>query len=47
MRNVYIIFVRKPGRKRVLIRSRGRWEDNVIMDLRERGSEDVDCMQLA
>jgi hypothetical protein len=36
-RNVYRILVEKPDRKRPLGRPRRRWEDNVKMDLRERG----------
>jgi hypothetical protein len=37
MRNAYFILVGKPEGKRPLGRSRHRWEDNVRMDLRERG----------
>jgi hypothetical protein len=34
-------------RKRQLGRSRHKWEDNMRMDLREIGWEDVDWMHLA
>jgi hypothetical protein len=34
-RNVHRILVRKPERKRPLGRPRGRWEDNIKVDLRE------------
>jgi hypothetical protein len=37
MRNAYKILVRKPEGKRLLGRSRHRWEVNVIMDLRKMG----------
>jgi hypothetical protein len=36
-RNAYRILVGKPEGKRSLKRPRRRWEDNVIMDLREIG----------
>jgi hypothetical protein len=36
-RNAYIFFVGKPERKRPLERPRRRWEDNIGMDLREKG----------
>jgi hypothetical protein len=35
-RNAYMILVGKPEGKRPLGRLRRRWEDNIIMDLRER-----------
>jgi hypothetical protein len=35
MRNAYKIFVGKPERKILLGRSRRRWKDSIIMDLRE------------
>jgi hypothetical protein len=47
MRNAYIILVGKPGGKRPPRRPRRRWEDNIRMDLREVGWEDVDWMHLA
>jgi hypothetical protein len=37
MRNVYSIFVGKPEGYRLLGRSRSRKEDNIRMDLRQRG----------
>jgi len=39
--------VRKPEGKRPLGRPRRRWEDNIKMDLREIGWEDVDWIHLA
>jgi hypothetical protein len=42
MRNAYEIVVGKPEGKRSLGRPRSKWEDNVRMDLREIGWEDVD-----
>jgi hypothetical protein len=47
MRNAYKILVGKPEGKSPLGRPRHRWEDNIKMDLREIGWEDVDLMQLA
>jgi hypothetical protein len=41
MRNAYKILVRKPEGKRPLRRSWHIWEDNIRMDLRERGWKDV------
>jgi len=43
MRNAYKVLVRKPGGKRPLEISRRRWEDNIIIYLRETGQEDVKC----
>jgi hypothetical protein len=37
LRNAYRILVGKPKRKRPLGRPRGRWVDNIKMDLREEG----------
>jgi hypothetical protein len=37
MRNAYKISVRKPEEKRPLGRPRHRWEDNIIMGLKEIG----------
>jgi hypothetical protein len=34
-RNLYRVLVRKPEGKRLLERSRRRWEDGIKMDLRE------------
>jgi hypothetical protein len=47
MRNLYKIFVGKSEGKRPLGRPRRRWEDNIIMTLREIGWEGMDWMQLA
>jgi hypothetical protein len=47
MKNVYKILVGEPEGKRPLVRLRRRWEDNIRMDLRESGWEDVDWMHLA
>jgi hypothetical protein len=33
VRNAYNIFIGRPERKRLLGRSRLRWEDNIRMDL--------------
>jgi hypothetical protein len=41
MENANKILVRKTGGKRPLERPRRRWEDNIIMDLRETGFEDM------
>jgi hypothetical protein len=38
--------VRKPEGKRPLGRTRYRWEDNIRMDLRKLGWEDVEWMHL-
>jgi hypothetical protein len=47
MRNAYQILVGKPEGKRPLGRPRRRWEDNIKMDLRKVGLEEVDCIHLA
>jgi hypothetical protein len=39
--------VGRPERKRPLGRPRGRWVDNIKMDLKERGLDDVDWIGLA
>jgi hypothetical protein len=46
-RNAYRILVGKPEEKRPLGRSRRRWVDNIKMDLRERGWDDIDWIDLA
>jgi hypothetical protein len=38
-RNVYKILVGKPEGNRPVGRPRRRWEDNIRMDLREKGRE--------
>jgi len=42
MRNAYKISVRKPEGKRQLGRPKCRWEDNIIVDLREVEWDGVD-----
>jgi hypothetical protein len=42
MRNPHKSLVGKPERKRPHGRTRHRWEDNIKMDLKEIGYEDVD-----
>jgi hypothetical protein len=44
---VYKVLVGKPEGRRPLLRPRRRWEDGVIMDLREIGLGGVDWIQLA
>jgi hypothetical protein len=46
-RNEYRILVGKPEGKRPLGRPRRRWEDNIKMDLRERGWSGMDWIDLA
>jgi hypothetical protein len=41
------ILVRKPEEKTPLGRPRRRWEDNIKMDLRERGCGGMDWIHLA
>jgi hypothetical protein len=41
-KNAYRILVGKPGGKRLLGRPRRRWVDNIKMDLRETGRDDMD-----
>jgi hypothetical protein len=45
-RKVYKVLVGKPEGKRPLGRSRRRWEDGIIMDLREIGLWGVDWIRL-
>jgi hypothetical protein len=45
--NAYEILVRKPEGKRSLGRPRRRWEDNITVDLKDRGWEGVDWINLA
>jgi hypothetical protein len=47
VRNAYKILVGKPEGKRPLGRPGRRWEDNIRMNFREIGWEDVDCIHLA
>ena len=46
-RGVHKVLVGKPERKRPLGRPRGRWEDNIKMDLQEMGRGYGDWMELA
>jgi len=46
-RGVYRVLVGKPERKRQLGRSRGRWENNIKMDLKEAGCRGMDWIELA
>jgi hypothetical protein len=46
-RNAYRILVGKSERKRQLRRPRRRWVDNIKMNLRERGWDGVDWIELA
>jgi hypothetical protein len=45
--NSYKIVVQKPEGKRLFIRSKDKWEDNIRVDLREIRWEVVDRMHLA
>jgi hypothetical protein len=46
MRNAYRMSVGKPERKRPLGRPRRRWVDNIKIDLREIGWDDVEWIDL-
>jgi hypothetical protein len=46
-RGAYNILIGKPEGRRPLGRPRRRWEDNIKMDLREIGFEDVNWIHLA
>jgi hypothetical protein len=46
-RDVYRVLVGKPEGKRPLGRPRGRWEDNIKMDLQEVGYGGMDWIELA
>jgi hypothetical protein len=47
MRNAYKILFGKPEVKRPLGKARRKWEENIIIDLRETGWEGEDWMHLA
>jgi hypothetical protein len=47
MRNAYNVLVGNPEGKRPFGRSRLRWEDNIEMDLKDRGWQGVIWMHLA
>jgi hypothetical protein len=44
---VYNVFVGKPEGRRPFRRQRWRWEDGIIIDLREIGREGVEWIHLA
>jgi hypothetical protein len=46
-RNASKIMARKPEGKRPLGIPRRRCEDNIKLDIKEEGSEDVDCYRLS
>jgi hypothetical protein len=46
-RGVYRVLVGRPAEKRLLGRTRRRWEDNIKMDLRETGIEEANWIRLA
>jgi hypothetical protein len=46
-RNAYRILVRKPEGKRPLGTPRCKWVDNIKMDIREMGRDDMDWLDLA
>ena len=46
-RGIYRVSVGKPEGKRLLGRSRHRWEDNVKMDLQEAGCGSMDWIEPA
>jgi len=46
-RGVYRVLVGKPEGKRPLRRPRGRWEDNIKMDLQEVGCGGMNWIELA
>jgi hypothetical protein len=47
VRGAYNILVGRPEGRKPLGRTRRRWEDNIIMDLRDIGFEDADWIHLA
>jgi hypothetical protein len=46
-RNAYRILMRKPEGKRPLGRPRRRWADNIKIELRETGRDDMDWIDVA
>jgi hypothetical protein len=46
-KGVYGVLVGRPEEKRPLGRTRCRWEDNINMDLRERGIDGANRIRLA
>jgi hypothetical protein len=47
VRNAYRIIFGKSEEKRPLQSTRRRWENTIKMDLKEKGCESVDWIQLA
>jgi hypothetical protein len=47
MRNAYKILVGKPEGERLVARPGRRWENNIKMDIKQRGYESVEWIQLA
>jgi hypothetical protein len=45
-RSVYRVLVEKPEGKRPLEKTRGRWEDNIKMDIQEVGCVGMDWIEL-
>jgi hypothetical protein len=45
--NAYRLLLREPERKRPIGRPRRRWKDNIKMDIREIGWDDIDWIDLA
>jgi hypothetical protein len=46
-RSFYRVLVGRPESKRPLARHRRRWEDNIKMDLREKGIDGANWIHLA
>jgi hypothetical protein len=46
-RGVYRVLVGKPERKRPMGRPRRRWEDDIMMDLKEAGCGGMDWIELS
>jgi hypothetical protein len=46
-RGVYRVLVGRPEGERPLGRHRRRWEDNIMLDLREIGIDEANWVQLA
>jgi hypothetical protein len=45
--DAYRVLVGKPEGERPLGRPRRRWVDNITMDIKERGWDGMDCIDLA
>jgi hypothetical protein len=46
-RSVYELLIGRSKVKRLLERPRRRWDDNIKMDLREKGIDGANCIRLA